>query len=37
MGTIEIMDQSTTHANLVDIIDEVFSNIRSTTMEYPTL
>jgi hypothetical protein len=37
MGTIEISDQSTTHANLVDLIDGVFINIRSIAMEFPTL
>jgi hypothetical protein len=37
MGTIEILDQSTTHANLVDLIDDVFTGIKNTTMEVPTL
>jgi hypothetical protein len=32
MGSIEISDQSTIHANLVDLIDDVF-----TSMEVPTL
>jgi hypothetical protein len=37
MGTIEILDQSTTLVGLVDLIDEMFTNIRNTTMEFPTL
>ncbi len=37
MGTIEILDQSTTLASLVDLIDEMFTSIRNTTMEFPTL
>jgi hypothetical protein len=35
MGTAKILDCSTTHANLIDIIDEMFISIRSTTMEFP--
>jgi hypothetical protein len=37
MGTIEISDQSTTLANLVDLINEMFTSIRSIAMELPTL
>jgi hypothetical protein len=37
MGTIVILDQSTTLVNLIDLIDEVFTGIGSTTMEFPTL
>ncbi len=37
MGTIGISDQSTTPTNLVDMIDEVFTSIRSIAMEFPTL
>ncbi len=37
MRTIEILDQSTTLAGLVDLIDEMFTSIRNTTMEFPTL
>ncbi len=37
MGTIEISDQSTTPANLVDLIDEIFAGIMNIAMEFPTL
>jgi hypothetical protein len=37
MGTIDISNQSTTPMNLIDSIDEIFTSIRSTAMEFPTL
>jgi hypothetical protein len=37
MGTIEISNQSTTLANLVDLINEMFTSIKSIAMEFPTL
>jgi hypothetical protein len=37
MGTIEISDQSNTLANLVDLINEMFTSINNTIMELPTL
>ncbi len=37
MGTTEILNQSTTPTNLINLIDELFIGIMNTTMEFPTL
>jgi hypothetical protein len=37
MGTIDILNQSTTPINLIDLIDEIFTSIKSIAMEFPTL
>jgi hypothetical protein len=37
MGTTNILDQSTTSVNLIDLIDKVFNSIMSIIMEFPIL